>query len=324
MKYGSPNKLVGGFMNVKYDLMTTMFLLCALSACGKKTDAGTPEKEKATLIETANVSEVPNFEVTRAVPQPTEPGYATYLEGRFGSSCQVQRNSAGQIIAYREKSGFDASLRIGDSAYVSTQSSNQEGHRKMEEKYEVHAISRIKARIDRTYLSMDLEQAGGEILTRAVKEFDHCLWIDGQISCDGTDKTLEDYRPHMTTQGFEYLRSHPGGKFESCTIENQATTVSSKVELGQLKLQDGKKIEAFLTTQKVRGPITCQDQLMGEGEMVTYSITSLAVKAIPSMGDRDGQLPTCGGVTVVKSHVVTIANKVIDSYRFEQLKPALK
>ncbi len=319
-----PSSSWGAFMNLKYELIMAVFLSCALSACGKKTDAGTPEKEKANLIETANVSEVPNFEVTRLVPRPNESGYAGYMEGRFGSSCQVQRNSAGQIVAYKEKQGFDSSLKIGDSAYVSTQLSNQEGHRKMEEKYEVHAISDLKARIDRTYMSMDLEQAGGEILTRAVKEFDHCLWIDGQISCDGIDRSLEDYRPNMTAQGFEYLKSHPGGKFESCTIENQATTVSSKTELGQLKLQDGKKIEAFLTTQTVRGPVTCQDQIMGEGEMVTYSIASLAVKAIPSMGDRNGQLSTCGGVTVLKSHVVTIAGKVVDSYRFEQLKPALK
>ncbi|MGZ5278681.1 MAG: hypothetical protein ACXWC9_01990 [Pseudobdellovibrionaceae bacterium] len=309
-------------MNLKLTLTVLSALVLSFVACSKN-KGSEPLSETPPVVQVADLSKIPSFESFRIISPDKASSYAHYIEARFGSSCKIRRDQHGAVTSYQDRQGFDPSLKIGDSAYVSVQLSNQGGNRKIEQKYQVKNSSILKSRVIRTTYSMFLPAAGGEILSKPILEFESCIFVDGVIECKNESKSIDEFRPSMTTQGFDYLKTHPNNQFDSCFIQN-STSLISKVELGRLYLQDGQAIEAYRTTEIVKGPVMCGDQLMGEGEVTSYNVASLDVKAIPSIREIEGEMQSCGGATVINSHVVQVGGKIVDSYRFEQLKPALK
>jgi len=312
----------GYFMNLKLTLTILSVLVLSFVACSKN-KGGDVAPEAPPIVEVADLSKTPSFEPIQILSPDKVTSYAHYIEARFASSCKVRRNQQGAVIAYQDREGFDHSLKIGDSTYVSVQLSNQGGSRKMEQKYQVRNASVLKSRVIRTTYSMFLPAAGGNILTKPILEFENCIFVDGEIECKSESKSIDDFQSSMTTLGFNYLKTHPNNQFDSCLIQNPNNLIS-KVELGRLHLQEGLTIEAYRTTEIAQGPVLCGNQLVGEGEVTSYNVTSLDVKSIPSIREIEGEMQSCGGATVINSHVVQVGGKIVDSYRFEQLKPALR
>jgi hypothetical protein len=300
-------------------------VLAVAVACSKKSgaDAQTPEGPQ-NFVEVADVSKIPNFEAQGVAPSPQEAGYGQYAEARFGKSCQVQRNQAGAITAYNDVLGFDRSLNVEDTTYVTVHLSNQSGSRHMQQNYLVKSIQDFKTRVVRTTYSMSSPEAGGEILLSPVNEYENCVFVNNEISCLEENKSIDEFRGNMTAQGFDYLKSHSGGETASCSIRTPSGPTESKTEFGRLRLQNGQSIHAFLTTEVVRGPVICGTQILGEGQVISYEVTSLAVKSIPAIREIKDGLQTCGGAKVISSHVIQVGGKVIESYRFEQVQPALR
>ncbi len=304
----------------------TQILLAALAfamiiACAKKNSASTPPGQ---VVEVADISQTPNFEAQQLVTRENESSYQNYLERRFGSSCQVRRDHKGRIQSYQDRKIFDPSLNDGDSTFVSTQVSNQSGMRKIEERYQVRNSRDLNARVIKTIFSMVIPGAGGEIMLKPMPEAINCVVMNGEIDCSGENKSLEDYRPNITQRGYDFLRSDEGGQFETCYIQN-ASKVVTKTEKGIFRLHEGGSFEAMRETEFAFGPVICGKQNLGEGEVTTTTITSLSIKAIPGIEElQSASFYTCGGVQVLKSHVVKVGGKIVDSFRFEQLKPVLK
>jgi len=283
-------------------IIVSVFTVLAVAvACSKKggADAQTPEGPQ-NYVEVADVAKVPSFESTGEIP-----------------SCQHQ-------APHDPNLGFDRSLNVGDTTYVTVHLSNQNGSRHLQQSYGVKSIQDFKTRIIKTTQSMSSPEAGGEILTSDIQEFETCVFVNGDISCQSEDKLVDDLRSHMTNQGFDYLKSHPAGKAANCLIQVPSKPTETKTEAGHLHLQKGQSIEAILETETVYGPVFCGNQLIGEGEVITYTVTSPNVKSIPSIGELKGDHQACGGTKVIASHTTLVGGKVIESHRFDQVQPALR
>lgn len=302
-------------MGSRYLLILPSALILAAVACSKKTSN--------MVVEVADLSQTPGFQATQEIVQADSAAFNSYLEDRFGKSCRVQRGKDGVIAFYQDRAGFDPSLQDKDETYVSRQLSSQSGSRKMEQRYHVRHTTSLKTRVTRTTVSMFSLQAGGEILLKPFPENENCIFIDGEIDCKSETKSIEDYRPYMTSQGYEYFKAQPHQQLETCRIQS-TTEYQSKTEKGFLRLQDGSRIPSYRETEVAIGPVICGDQNLGDGQVISYQVRSSAVKAIPSIPEIEDEMQTCGGALVIDSHSVSVGGKVVESFRFEQIKPSLK
>ncbi len=308
-------------MNTKSTLLLTSVLLSVL-ACSN--DKGSGSSSSAPKAEATNVSEVPAFQKTNLMPAIGEDGYKEYVETRYGKTCQVYRSDKGEIESYRDKEGFDANLKVGDESFTKTQTTNLFEDRKFEERYTVSEKSLQKVSLKITYFSLFFSAAGGELLTKPAPDQGVCVFVGEHMDCDFSNKTPDEMSDYLTPQGLQYMKTRKDSEveMEMCRIQN-ADSFDSKTELGQYKLQDGQSIEAYMTTEIAKGKVLCGDKDMGAGEVKSYKVNSFAIKAIPGIGHLTGEMQ-CGGVLLVDSHVVSVGGKAVSSYRFEQVKPALK
>jgi hypothetical protein len=307
-------------LKTKTSILLTSVLLATL-ACSS--DKGSSSQSSLPTKPAADVSEVPEFKSNKLMPAIGDEGYTQYREARFGKSCQVFRNDKGEIESYRDKPGFDPSLKEGEETFTITKVSSQIEDRSSEERYKVVALTANKADVKNTYYSMIFSKGGGETLVKPYSEDITCMALGEHVECDLPAKNPSELGEFLTQQGMDYLQNRESAEMDLCQIQN-AGSLESKVELGQFKLHDGRVVEAYMNTEIVKGKVICGDADMGEGEVKSYTVSSLQVKAIPGVTNLNGENQTCGGVQLVNSHVVKVEGKVLSSYRFEQQSPALK
>jgi hypothetical protein len=297
-------------------LMSGMVLSCS-SKKGNET-ANTP----GNFVELADNSDYRNFHSLFAIPQSHSSGYQSYLEERFGSSCQVVRNSRGQIVQKSDFRTFDETLDNSDVILYSLKYQNQFDTFQSDTTLQIRNAQGNLVRLFRTNQSLRSQQSGGELLQLPLTVAVECT---GPLNCPEVNPPNEArLRSILNEVGFAYYLKNKTLKPANCRVQSTGQMVAN-VSKGRMKLYSGQDVEAYQTIESDFGPVYCNGSYMGQGESKRVSIHSLAVKPIPGIdGITIAPYFSCGGSLIAQSQVIKLNNKIVDTFRFEVNQTVLK
>lgn len=320
-------KTVDAIFSIEAMTLSTILLMAVMVlSCSKKSDDGNGAETPQPMVQYAGNPAFANFTATETVQLADPMTFQSYLKERFSNGCVVRKNHRGDIIKVDEAGEFSADLRIGETVFFTVSTQNQSESKKTIQSIQVLSANEKFAKIQENVQSINIQQAGGEILLTPIIEQRSCVFSPGNFSpmCDGGNHPVEFYRPFMTMQGFEYMRNASGNPKNNCDLVGQVVSAST-VERGSLKLQDGQNISAYRTTLTESGTIMCNGIVFDIGEVKTISIHSNDVKAIPGLeGFSRGGNFSCGGALVAESRIMSTKAGVIQAVVFEQNRPAIK
>lgn len=271
-----------------------------------------------------DVSHVKSFDVISVVPSEESPEYQRYEEQRYTRSCLSSVDDLGRISRYEERDELDPSLSVGDTVYFSVGIHSQHGSFQTDHKVSLKELDDQTALIDLKSLSLQLSQAGGEILKKPFYDELQCGFQMQEekmvFECNPTqDRKLKEVgEEFFTDRGLQMLMNSDQGLFENCAIPQPASR-SAQTEIGMYRFQNDEKVLSYKDTTKMSGTVFCGNREMGAGSLQSIRVSSAEVKAVP------GSLNTyCGGAEIFNSVTVTVGDRVVYSARQEILQPQFK
>jgi hypothetical protein len=141
------------------------------------------------------------------------------------------------------------------------------------------------------YLSMNIDEAGGEVLTSAFEYIDQ-----------NKDQKADQLDQHLTTQGKDFLLNKKHRLSSDCRMAGSELKKSKK-EDGIFTMASGKSVQAQRTIKEFSGDVMCAGRILGSGSMNVIEIES-----------KD-----CYSTKLIIGMTFKVDGKTIESFRSEVL-----